>query len=31
VYPLATGRHWRAYYLLPADRAQRLSKILPFA
>jgi cold shock CspA family protein len=31
VYPLATSRHWRAYYLLPIDRAQRLSGILPFA
>jgi cold shock CspA family protein len=31
VYPLATSRHWRAYYLLPIDRAQRLAKILPFA
>jgi cold shock CspA family protein len=30
VYPLATSRHWRAYYLLPIDRAQRLAKILPF-
>ncbi|HEX3758790.1 MAG TPA: hypothetical protein VHW23_08795 [Kofleriaceae bacterium] len=31
VYPLATGRHWRAYYVIAADRAQRLVKILPFA
>jgi cold shock CspA family protein len=31
VYPLATGRHWRAYYLLPTDRAHRLARILPFA
>jgi cold shock CspA family protein len=31
VYPLATGRHWRAYYLLSADRAQRLARILPLA
>jgi cold shock CspA family protein len=31
VYPLATGRHWRAYFLLTTDRAQRLAKILPFA
>lgn len=31
VYPLTTGRHWRAYYVLAADRAQRLAKILPFA
>jgi hypothetical protein len=31
VYPLATSRHWRAYYLLPIDRALRLAKILPFA
>jgi len=31
VYPLATSRHWRAYYLLPTDRAQRLARILPFA
>jgi cold shock CspA family protein len=31
VYPLATSRHWRAYYLLETDRALRLAKILPFA
>jgi cold shock CspA family protein len=31
VYPLATGRHWRAYYLLPTDRAERLARTLPFA
>jgi cold shock CspA family protein len=31
VYPLATGRRWRAYFLLPADRALRLAKILPLA
>jgi cold shock CspA family protein len=31
VYPLATSRHWRAYYLLDTDRARRLAKILPFA
>lgn len=31
VYPLATTRHWRAYYLLDIERAQRLAKILPFA
>lgn len=31
VYPLATSRHWRAYYLLDTDRAQRLAKLLPFA
>jgi len=31
VYPLATSRHWRAYYLLDIERAQRLAKILPFA
>ncbi|HEX8109253.1 MAG TPA: OB-fold nucleic acid binding domain-containing protein [Kofleriaceae bacterium] len=31
VYPLATSRHWRAYYLLDTERAQRLAKILPFA
>lgn len=31
VYRLATTRHWRAYYLLDTDRAQRLAQILPFA
>lgn len=31
VYPLATSRHWRAYYVLDTERAQRLAKILPFA
>lgn len=31
VYPLATSRHWRAYYLLEPDRARRLARILPFA
>jgi cold shock CspA family protein len=31
VYPLATGHRWRAYFVLPIDRAQRLAKILPFA
>ena len=29
LYPLATGRHWRAYYVLAADRARRLARILP--
>lgn len=31
VHALATSRHWRAYYLLDIERAQRLAKILPFA
>jgi cold shock CspA family protein len=31
LYPLATGGDWRAYLALPADRAQRLTSVLPFA
>jgi cold shock CspA family protein len=31
LYPLETGHDWRAYFLLPVDRAKRLGKILPFA
>jgi cold shock CspA family protein len=31
VYPLITGRHWRAYYVLATDRAQRLARVLPFS
>jgi cold shock CspA family protein len=31
LYALETGSDWRAYILLPADRARRLKKILLFA
>ena len=31
LHALATGHDWRAYIVLPADRARRLTKILPFA
>ena len=31
LYPLQTGGNWRAYFVLHAERAQRLAKILPLA
>ena len=31
VFRLEAGPGLRAYFILPADRAKRLSKILPFA
>ena len=31
LHALATDHDWCAYFLLPADRAKRLAKILPFA
>lgn len=30
-HPLETGRDWRAGFVLPADRAKRLAKVLPLA
>lgn len=31
LYGLETARDWRAYFVLAADRARRLARILPFA